>query len=71
MKVKVVRNMAQKKLYRSRDNRIFFGVCGGLGEYLNIDANLLRIIFVVLGFAGMFGILAYLICAALLPVRPE
>ena len=36
-----------KKLYRSRDDRVFSGVCGGLAKHLNIDATLLRVIFVV------------------------
>jgi phage shock protein C len=35
------------KLYRSREDRVFGGVCGGLGKHLNIDPILLRVIFVV------------------------
>ena len=36
-----------KKLYRSREDRVIAGVCGGLGKHLNIDPRLLRVIFVL------------------------
>ena len=36
--------MSQKKLYRSRSNRMICGVCGGVGEYFNIDATLVRLL---------------------------
>lgn len=36
--------MEQKKLYRSATNRTICGVCGGIGEYLNIDPTLVRLI---------------------------
>jgi phage shock protein PspC (stress-responsive transcriptional regulator) len=36
-----------KKLYRSREDRVIAGVCGGLGKHLNIDPRLLRLIFVL------------------------
>ena len=39
--------MESRKLYRSRDNRMICGVCGGIGEYFNVDATLIRL---VLGF---------------------
>lgn len=45
----------RKKLYRDLENARIAGVCGGLGEYLNFDATALRIIFVVLTLAGVFG----------------
>ena len=41
--------MEQKKLYRSRSNRMICGVCGGVGEYFNIDATLIRLLLVLLG----------------------
>jgi phage shock protein C len=40
-------NTENKKLYRSRDNRMIAGVCGGLGKYLDIDPRLLRWAFVL------------------------
>ena len=40
--------MDGKKLYRSRKNRMLCGVCGGIGEYLNIDPTLVRLLAVLL-----------------------
>lgn len=58
--------MSEKKLYRSQENRVIGGVCGGLGEYFNIDPVLVRLIFVVLALNGL-GILAYFVLWLLLP----
>ena len=44
-----------KKLYRSEDNKIFLGICGGIGEYFNVDPVVIRVIFVGLIFAGFSG----------------
>jgi phage shock protein PspC (stress-responsive transcriptional regulator) len=57
-----------KKLKRSRTDRVFAGVCGGIGEYFNIDPVIIRIIWVLLAFMpGGPGFLAYLICALIIP----
>ena len=56
-----------KKLYRSRKNRILFGVCGGLGSYFKIDPNIFRIIFLVLMLMGGSGLFIYLILVLLIP----
>lgn len=50
-----------KKLYRSETDRKLAGVCGGLGEYFDIDPVIFRIAFVALFFVGGFGLLLYLI----------
>ncbi len=57
-----------RKLTRSTTNKYIFGVCGGLGEYLNIDATIIRIGWVILALSnlGFFGI-AYLICGFVIP----
>ena len=52
---------------RSQTNRIFFGVCGGLAESLNADADLVRAIWIVLGLLGGAGIIAYAVSIFLLP----
>ena len=59
--------MEKKKLTKSRKDRKFFGVCGGLAEYLNCDSTVIRLILAisVLGF-GVGGF-AYLIAALVLP----
>ncbi len=56
-----------KVLHRSSANRIVFGVCGGLGEYFDVDPVLFRIIFILLVFGAGTGILIYLLLAILIP----
>lgn len=58
--------MEPKKLYRSKTNRMLCGVCGGLGEYLNIDPTIIRLLAVLIGFTGG-GIIAYIVAAILIP----
>ncbi len=58
----------RKRLYRLRNDRVFCGVCSGIGEYLNVDANAVRIAAVLLGFTGA-GFVAYIIAAVLLPEK--
>jgi phage shock protein C len=60
-----------KRLYRSRDDSVIAGVCGGLGKYLGIDPVLIRIAAVVLIFAGGAGILLYGIGWIAIPDEPE
>ncbi len=60
----------EKKLYRSRTNSMIAGICGGLGEYLNVDPTILRIVAVLLVFADGIGLLAYLIGWIIIPRRP-
>lgn len=50
-----------RRLRRSKDDRVLAGVCGGLGQYLGIDPVLLRIAFVVLTVGGGSGVLLYLV----------
>ena len=59
--------MEPKRLYRSKKNRWLAGVCGGVGEYFNIDPIIVRILAVVI---PGFGWLAYLIMAIFIPVEP-
>lgn len=60
-----------KKLYRSRDNKIFAGIIGGLGEYFSIDPVLLRIIWVfVLIFTGIVpGLIVYVVALFIVPPK--
>ncbi len=60
-----------RKLYRSNKDKMICGVCGGLGEYLNVDPTLIRLAWVLLTcWAGM-SILAYLVAAVIIPLDPE
>jgi len=65
--------MAQeaKRLYRSKKNKVFAGICGGVGEYFNIDPVLIRLIWVlVVIFTGFFpGVLAYIIAIFIVPEK--
>jgi phage shock protein PspC (stress-responsive transcriptional regulator) len=61
---------ATRKLYRSRTNRQVGGVCGGLAEHFNVDATLIRVLFVVLGISGGVGILIYLAMWIMVPEEP-
>lgn len=58
--------MEPKKLYKSRTNRFICGVCAGIGEYLNIDPTIIRLLWALLGFTGT-GIIAYFIAAIVIP----
>ncbi|MCI9595071.1 MAG: PspC domain-containing protein [Lachnospiraceae bacterium] len=60
--------MNGKKLYRSEQDKMFLGVCGGLGEYFGIDPTLIRLLWALLACSGT-GIVAYLIAAVIIPVR--
>lgn len=60
-----------KKIYRSRTDRMIAGVCGGFAQYLNLDPTLVRLIMVVLIFARGFGVLAYVVAWILVPERKE
>ncbi len=60
----------ERKLYRSDINKVIAGVCGGLGEYFNIDPVIIRLAFVVFVFAGGSGVLGYIIAWIVIPRRP-
>jgi phage shock protein C len=64
--------MENKRLMRSRSDRMFLGVAGGLGAYLNIDPVLVRLFFVFMTvFTQSPGILVYLLLAILMPEEPQ
>ncbi|MFO7944686.1 MAG: PspC domain-containing protein [Anaerolineales bacterium] len=59
---------AYKKLYRSREDRMIAGVCGGMGEYFEVDPTLIRLLFVFGTFATGSGLLwVYLIMMIIVP----
>lgn len=55
-----------KRLYRSRKNKVLFGVCGGVGDYFDVDPVIIRLVFIFTG----IGFLAYLVMALIIPVEP-
>ena len=60
-----------KRLYKSNENKMVCGVCGGIAEYFDIDPTLVRLGWVLFCALGGSGILAYLIAAIVIPHRPE
>ena len=60
----------EKKLYRSRNDRKIAGVCSGLAKYLGIDVTVIRLIWALVVLCGGAGLLAYLICALIIPEDP-
>ena len=59
----------EKRLYRSRSERVIFGVCGGLAGYFGIDPVIVRVMAVVSIFISGLGILAYIILAVVVPLE--
>ena len=59
-----------KRLYRSRSDRMIFGICGGLGKYFDVDPTIVRVIAAVSLLLGLTGVLVYLILAVVIPLEP-
>jgi len=57
----------KKRLYKSSTDKHIMGVCGGLGEYLNLDPTILRVVLLILFFMGGVGFWFYIIIGILLP----
>lgn len=57
----------EKKLYRSNHNKVLCGVCGGLGEYFNLDPTVVRLIWAIFICSGP-GIIAYIVAALIMPI---
>jgi phage shock protein C len=61
----------QRRLYKSRQNRVIDGVCGGLGEYFDVDPTLFRVGWVILALLGGSGIVAYIVAMIVMPRQAE
>ncbi len=60
--------MNEKRLMRSTTNKMICGVCGGIGEYLNLDPTLVRLIWALCSLASVgMGFLLYIIAAVVMP----
>ena len=60
-----------KKIYRSSEDKMLAGVCGGIAEHFHVDATLIRLAWVIFVVMGGSGLLAYIICAIIIPKKPE
>lgn len=60
-----------KKLYLSSTDKKIAGVCGGIGEYFNVDSTLIRLawVFLLIPTAFIGGLIAYVLAAAIIPKR--
>jgi phage shock protein C len=59
-----------KRLFRSAKSKVFGGVAGGIAEYFDIDPIIIRLLFVIIAFAGGGGAVVYLILWVALPLEP-
>jgi phage shock protein C len=64
-----------KRLYRSRKERMLGGICGGLGEHIDVDPAIIRMVWVVITVITIlcfgFGIIVYLLAWIIIPESPE
>jgi len=61
----------RKKLYKSRQNRVIDGVCGGIGEYFDVDPTIVRVLWVLMTLLGGSGLVLYIIAMVLMPANQE
>ena len=62
-------NMERKKLYKSKDDCMLFGVCGGVAEYFGVDSTIIRLLVAVFCLCLGTGLVAYLISALVSDLR--
>ena len=64
--------MKDKKLYRTEGPyKMLCGVCGGVAEYFDIDPTIVRVIWVIASCFGGSGVLAYVVCALIIPKKSD
>ncbi len=63
--------MEEKKLYRASIDKKICGVCGGIAHYFGVDSTLVRLITVVLFFAGGLSLWVYIIAALIMTETPD
>ena len=59
-----------ERLYRSRSDRMLFGVAGGMADWLDLDPSVVRLVWALLILAGGVGLLLYIIAAIVVPEEP-
>ena len=60
-----------KRLYKSNTDKKVDGVCAGIAEYFNIDPTLIRVAWILLSLFVGSSLLAYIICAIVMPRKPD
>ena len=65
--------MVHKNLYKSEKNKVISGICGGLGEYFDVDPTIIRLgwilVSILTGIIG--GLIIYVIATFIIPVKPK
>ena len=63
----------EKKLYKSRTDKKWEGVCGGIAEYFGIDSTLVRLVWALVSLfsGGITGLIVYFVCDLVLPSEPD
>ena len=61
----------ERKLYRSRKDQSIAGVCAGIAEFFKIDVTIVRLIWALAILCAGTGLLAYIVCAFVIPEEPE
>ena len=62
--------ITKKRLYKDHSDKKICGVCSGIAKYFNIDPTIVRLALVLFCVLGGSGILAYIICAIVMPDEP-
>lgn len=61
----------EKRLYKIGQGKMVDGVCGGIAQYFGLDPTLVRLAWIIFSAMGGGGIVAYILCAAIMPREPE
>ena len=61
----------QKKLYRSKTNKMLLGVCAGIAEYFSIDPTVVRVATAIASIFFFPTVIAYIVCAFVIPEKPD
>lgn len=61
-----------KRLYKSRTEKMIDGVCGGIAEYVNLDPTVVRVLFALISAftGGIPGIIVYIVLSIVMPIEP-
>jgi phage shock protein C len=70
-KIKKIKEVTVKRLYKSRKNKVIDGVCGGIAEYFEVDPVLVRVLFVLFLFMGGSAFIAYIVGMIIIPKEPQ
>jgi len=65
------KSIMQKKLYRSKKDKMIAGICGGIAEYFDVDSTLIRLLTVIFVLLGGAGFVVYIIAWIIIPETPE